>query len=257
MKSRIRATIILIFFMLGILLAVMLQFEKKEKSYSGKGSDVVPVGEAADSINRLYDVEDYVNARSFDGKPEDIVTPEKISKLLDHLQISKEYKEQIIQASEAGFISREVWGEILLLLGQATGLSGVCGKGEVSVYDWNRESGELVSDGGKYQYRASEPALTDKKISFIHRDNIILFVMKTDEEAGFQNILIKKTEGDTITVQLFGVERKFEVRGLGGSENAVLENVLADIVMEQGNVRELRLKRENIRKGTEYIGRYS
>ncbi len=246
MKSRIRATIILIFIMLGILLVVMLQFGKKEKLFKEQGTDVVPIAEAAESINLLYDVENYVNAGSFDGKPEDIVTPEKISELLNHLQISDEYKEQIRQAAAVGFISRAEWGEILLLLGQATGLSEVCGKGEISVYDWNRESGELVSDEGKYQYRAAEETLTDKKISFIHRDNIILFVMKTEEEAGFQNVLIKKTEGDTITVQLFGVERRFEVRGLGSSETAVLENVLADIAMAQGTVRELRLKREKI-----------
>ncbi|MCI8668466.1 MAG: SpoIID/LytB domain-containing protein [Lachnospiraceae bacterium] len=246
MKSRIRATIILIFIMLGILMVVMLQFGKKDPSFREQGTDVVSIAEAADSVNLLYDVENYVNARSFDGKPEDIVTPEKILKLLNHLQISEEYTKQIKQEAAAGFIGRAEWGEILLLLGQATGLSQVCGKGRISVYDWNREFGELVSDEGKYQYRAAEEALVDKKISFIHRDNIILFVIKTEEEAGFQNVLIKKTEGDMITVQLFGVERCFEVRGLGSSETAVLENVLADITMEQGIVQELRLKREKI-----------
>ena len=247
MKSKVRATIILIFIMMGILIVVMLQFGKNEKLLREHGTDVVRITEAADSINLLYGVESFVNAQSFDGNPEDLITAEKVSKLLKHLQISEEYREQIKQKAAEGFISRDGWGEILLLLGQATGLSDVCSKGNISVYQWNQKSGEVISDEGNYQYRTVEAGdITDKKISFIYRENIILFVIKTEEETEFQNVLIKKTEGDNVTVQLFGVERTFEVRGLGNSENAILENVLADIVAEQGNVRELRLKREKI-----------
>lgn len=246
MKSKVRATIILIFIMLGILMIIMLQFGKNENYRKEKDADGVRISEAVDSINLLYGVEDYVNAQSFDGDKEDFVNSKNISQLLKHIQISEEYAEQIKQKG-SGIVSRAVWGEILLLFGKATGLSDVCSQGTIPIYHMNPESGEIISDTGNYIYGMSNGEdFNDKNITFIYRENIVLFIVETEDSVGYHNVLIKKTEGNLITVQLNGVERTFEVKGLENAEQTIQENVLADILMEHGVVQELRLKREKI-----------
>lgn len=225
----------------------MFYLGKGKDSEIKDGSDNIKISEAVDSINLLYGVENYVNADSFDGKKEDYVDSKGISRLLKHLQISDEFADKIDKAAKGENISRIQWGEILLLLGQATGISEVCSKETMSVFKMNQESGELISDGGSYIYKGTgKTEIQDKTITYIHRENIILFIIEADKNVDFENILIKKTEGDNITVSLNGAERTFEVKGLAKSENTIQENVLADIIMEDGIVRELRLKREKI-----------
>lgn len=247
MKSKVKGIIVLICIMLLFFVVVLFRFGKNKSDIIDKIEDTIKITEAVDSINLLYDVENYINVSSFGENKNDEIDSDAVSNLLKTLKISDDYADKVKKIAPEGKMNRNQWGNILLILGQATGISKVCNEGTISVFNLNKEENQVISDKGNYKYKIQDGLeMSDKTITCIYRENVIIFIMKIENDVEFQNVLIKKTEGDLINVCINDCERSFRINGLADNDNEIQENVMADILIKNGNVQELRLKRDKL-----------
>jgi stage II sporulation protein D len=112
----------------------------------------------------------------------------------------------------------------------------------LSVYSYDEEGKYIVTDRGIYTYTVEDLNICDKTVIAQVIDNEVISINSIEDNAKYENVIIIDSDGELIKVCLQDVEREFIVKGL----NEKLEGVMADILIENGEMMELHLKRESI-----------
>lgn len=208
----------------------------------------VSIEECVYSVNALFGESIVDISKIQSDKNETNMTKENLSVLFKNLGREEELARQAKgKISGDKYVKRREWQEVLNLIIQSYNMQEICRTEEFSIFDIQEneeDSINIITDSGTYfYYNHNTNMKNDQKVSALIRDNQIIYIYDyVNEDIRYENVLIIKTENETVTVSLSGRKREFTVKGLG--EN--LTNVLADIEIDNGTVTALILKRESI-----------
>lgn len=208
----------------------------------------VSIEECVYSVNALFGESIVDISKIQSDKNETNMTKENLSVLFKNLGREEELARQAKgKISGDKYVKRREWQEVLNLIIQSYNMQEICRTEEFSIFDIQEneeDSVNIITDSGTYfYYNHNTNMKNDQKVSALIRDNQIIYIYDyVNEDIRYENVLIIKTENETVTVSLSGRKREFTVKGLG--EN--LTNVLADIEIDNGTVTALILKRESI-----------
>ena len=215
-----------------------------------KTDKYVSIKECVYSVNTLFgeNIADASEIQS--GKNETNMTKDNVLSLIKKLGREDELIQKAKSSmSDEKYVTRKEWGKVLTLIVQSCNMQEICGEEEFDIFDVREnENGEdsvsIVTDGRLYSYyKGNDIVKSDRRVNAFVRDDQIIFI--TDyKNAGikYENVLIRKTDNEIITVSLNGGSREITVKGL----NENLTNILADIEINNGKVTALILKRESI-----------
>lgn len=228
-----RLILALLCLLIIVLIFVYIKIDNIRNKLSG---DYVTIEKCIISINTLYG-ENIVSADSFKNV-KNSATKKDIKVILNKAGIS----ENVLSGIKSKNISNRQWLNILNKVIDVSGMKEICSTKEISVFEVNSNSNELITDEGKYLYEIYAEEFKDKTISAVVRDNNIIFVYGLSSNVVYKNVIIKSTDKENIRVSLSGIEREIKVKGL----DKQLSGVMADIDMKNGYVSQLTLKRDSI-----------
>ncbi len=218
---------------------VYIYFARQDKEPAVK--EYVIIEECIDSVNAMYG-EDIIDRNAF-SNGESYAKSEDVLKIIDKLGFDEGFGTGIgLKIGKSKKISREKWQDVLVMISSANGMGDICKEKEINAYYIDEDAKEVISDNGRYSYGMTTKNLMDKRIAAFVRDNNIIFVKDINDEAGFENVLIKSNEDDKVVLSLNGIERSIQVKGL----KETLSGIMCDIKIKGGKVKELNLKRDSI-----------
>lgn len=218
------------------IMIIMTVIHRNLYKRSEKNLDYVTIRECVSSVNCLFG-EQIIYM-------DDYKTPDKRASYKDIANIFKIFNNnELFKCKDSNqYVTKSEWYKILLVISENNGMKDICKEKSISVYNVNKEKQEIVSDEGIYEYYNCNDDMEDRTIYALVRDNQIIFIKDIKDNVEYENIMILRSEKDTIYVQLQGIEKNYEIKGL----NENLEGVMADICIRKNKVQELQLKRDSI-----------
>lgn len=233
------------------LLVILFYFMFHEAGMKSHKTDkYVSIMECVYSVNTLLGEKLADASQIQSGKNETNMTKDNVLSIIKKLGRDEELTQKV-KSSMAGekYVTREEWMKVLMLIVESFNMQEICSEEEFDIFDVKEdESGEdsvnIITDSNIYSYyKGNDIVKNDRKVSAFVRDNQIIFIYEYKNEGiKFENVLIRKTDNEKITVGLNGGNREITVKGL----NENLTNIFADVEINNGRVTALILKRESI-----------
>ena len=235
--------------LLGEDLTGELPFAMGDTQIVGEETEKLPVGGSTEGKQEAQTQEQQEKRQVYDK--ESVMNGEALAFIIGRLGLESSAREAIVtkHASDSE-IDRAEWLEVLREIAASFNMQETIQETTIPIFDVMEGENirPVVTDEKVYTYFAGDNFLKrDCTADVMVRNENIIFA--GDIHAGYvkyENVLIEKTEGESITVRLNGDQRIFIIKGL----TQKLENTMADIEMErQGEemmVTTLKLKRESI-----------
>lgn len=230
--------------------------EAKEKK-----EQFISVEECVYSINTLFG-EDMVNGSMISSAKENEnetindtskITKGDVIKILKKIGGSEDLTAKSKNKMSGNpYVTRVEWADVLTLVLQEFNMQEICKETEFCVFavsentqdEAGQETVSVITDAATLDYYKGNTIIqNDRLIKAFVRDSHIVFVTGYETDTiRYENVLIRETNQEKITVRLGSVCREFLVKGLTES----LNNIQADITISKGAVTELTLKRDSI-----------
>ena len=258
MRKRFACVAVCIVILLVILFYYMFMDNNEAKE---KKEQFISVEECVYSINTLFG-EDMVNGSMISSAKEDDnetindtskITKGDVIKILKKIGGSEDLTAKSKNKMSGNpYVTRVEWADVLTLVLQEFNMQEICKETEFCVFavsentqdEAGQETVSVITDAATLDYYKGNTIIqNDRLIKAFVRDSHIVFVTGYETDTiRYENVLIRETNQEKITVRLGSVCREFLVKGLTES----LNNIQADITISKGAVTELTLKRDSI-----------
>lgn len=249
--KKIKIIMIIFLICLIICFAFIYRFYQKQKNDIPEfDSNTLTISEAVESIHVLYDITNYIQIKKIEKNKKDILDKHSAKQIFNQLQITQSQKKELMQSLEHEVITREEWGTILILLGEFIGIGEVCQRIETAVFYQDKKDASIVTNDGRFVYAKQsdyqDMSMIDNTLHAVSREHTILFIISVENQADFQNVLIKECNEQSIIGSLFGQEREIECKREIDYKNELSQYTFADMVLNQGELQELYFKQTDI-----------